>query len=321
MLKPLASTAWRKDITPLGFGCCPMGGFGWGQVNDDELHEAVAVALDLGIQLFDTSDIYGLGASEQLLGKAIQGRRQKAIISTKFGVRNQNGRTYYDTSPAWIREAAEGSLRRLAVDCIDLYQMHYWDGVTPIEQIFEALESLRSAGKVRNYGVTNFDPLVLTEAASINHLSSFSFHYSLVHREHEDLILTVQRQTGAFFMSWGSLGQGILSGKYQNLEQLATGDRRRGEAYKNFHGEKFVAIQLVLQQLQEISTEAGISGISQLALRWIIDRLPNALPLVGIKRPSQIIDASEALHFKLDPDILAKIDLATAQFKLSASLQ
>ncbi len=289
-----------------------MGGHGWGRVNDDELRDAVASALDLGIRLFDTSDIYGFGASEQLLGQALRGKRQQAIIATKFGVRHQNNRTYHDTSPAWIREAAEGSLRRLGVDCIDLYQMHYWDGVTPFDQVLEALEALRGEGKIRAYGVTNFDPRV---RASASRLASFSYHYSLVHREHEDLIAAVQQQPGFLFMSWGSLGQGVLSGEYHNLDQLAPTDRRRREVYDNFHGEKFVAVQAVLKQLKEIAADAGIPRVSQLALRWVVDRFPRALPLVGIKRPAQIIDAAGMLHFKLDPMICARIDRATAQFK------
>ena len=298
-----------------------MGGHGWGRVNEDELRDAVATALDLGVRLFDTSDIYGFGVSEQLLGHALRGKRQQAIIATKFGVRHQNGRTYYDTSPAWIREAAEESLQRLGVDCIDLYQMHYWDGATPFDQILEALEALRCAGKIRAYGVTNFDPRTQTPGASVGRLTSFSYHYSLVHREHEDLISSVQQQTGLFFLSWGSLGQGILSGEYRHLDQIAPTDRRRRDAYDNFHGEKFVAIQKLLNQLKEIAAEAGIPRVSQLALRWVVDRFPRALPLVGIKRPAQIIDAAEILHFKLDPAVCASIDRATVQFKTSIPLQ
>ena len=303
------------EIPPLGFGCCPMGGHGWGRVNDVELREAVATALDLGVRLFDTSDVYGLGASETLLGEALRGKRDQALIATKFGVRYEKGRTFHDTSPTWITAAAEASLRRLGVDCIDLYQMHYWDGATPFVQILEALEALRHAGKIRAYGVTNFDPRMQVTGSVTSRLASFSYHYSLVHREHEDLITSVQTQSGPFFMSWGSLGQGILSGEYRSLDQLAPTDRRRREVYDNFHGEKFAAIQSVLAQLREIAMEAGIPRVSQLALRWIVDKFPRALPLVGIKRPAQIIDAAGMLHFSLDPAVLARIELATSQFK------
>jgi aryl-alcohol dehydrogenase-like predicted oxidoreductase len=315
VLKLFASTPWETEIPSVGFGCCPMGGHAWGRVNDDELCEAVATALDLGVRLFDTSDIYGFGASEHLLGRALRGKRQRAVIATKFGVRHQNGRTYNDTSSAWITEAAEGSLRRLGTDCIDLYQMHYWDGVTPFNQIVETLEALRSAGKIRAYGVTNIDPRTQGLGAPAGQLASFSYHYSLVHREYEDLISSVQQQPGMFFMSWGSLGQGVLSGEYHTLEQLAPTDRRRREVYDNFHGEKFLAIQTALKELRATAADAGIPRVSQLALRWVVDKFPRALPLVGIKRPAQIIDAVGMLQFELDPAVCARIDRATVQFK------
>lgn len=293
-----------------------MGGHGWGRVNDEELREAVVTALDLGVRLFDTSDVYGLGASETLLGKALRGRRDQAIIATKFGVRHENGGTFNDTSPAWITAAAEASLCRLGVDCIDLYQMHYWDGVTPMEQIVAALESLRTAGKIRAYGVTNYDPRLPKMSVGGGHLTSYSYHYSLVHRQHENLIRAVQQQSDLLFMSWGSLGQGVLSGNYRSLAQLDPTDRRRRDVYENFHGEKFAAIQVVLEELKSIAADEDIPSVSQIALRWIVDQVPRAIPLVGIKRPAQILDAAGILRFKLDSAICARIERATRRFKL-----
>lgn len=317
MTENFSTIRWASGIPPLGFGCCPMGGHGWGRVNDEELREAVAAALDLGVRLFDTSDVYGLGASEILLGQALRGRRDQAVIATKFGVRHENGGTFRDTSPAWIRAAAESSLRRLEVDCIDLYQMHYWDGVTPLEAMVDALDGLRAAGKIRAYGVTNHDPRLFKQGATGGRLASFSYHYSLVHREHEELILRVQQQSDLLFLSWGSLGQGVLSGNYRSLAQLDPTDRRHREVYDNFHGEKFTAIQVLLEELKWIAADKGVPTVSQLALRWIVDRAPRAMPLVGIKRPAQIIDAAGILRFKLDPATCARIERATAQFKPS----
>ena len=298
-----------------------MGGHGWGRVNEDELRQAVATALDLGVRLFDTSDIYGLGASEILLGQALQGRLDRAIVATKFGVRHENGTTFHDTSPLWIIKAAEASLRRLGIDCIDLYQMHYWDGVTPPEQIAATLESLLIAGKIRAYGITNHDPRTPGLNGRSSQLASYSYHYSLVHRQYEDLILAAQQHPGLAFLSWGSLGQGVLSGEYRSLAQLDPSDRRRKEVYANFHGEKFAAIQQVLRELKDIAAEAGVPRVTQLALRWIVDHIPRAIPLVGIKRPAQIIDAAGIFHFKLDPAICARIDRLTAQFKPTTSIQ
>ena len=128
MAKPeeLFWPALATRLPPIGFGCCPMGRHGWGAVAEEDLLRAVEAALARGICLFDTADVYGLGTSETILGRALRGCRERAIIATKFGVRVEGGRTSYDTSPAWIREAVEGSLRRLGTDRIDLYQMHYW---------------------------------------------------------------------------------------------------------------------------------------------------------------------------------------------------
>ena len=122
-------------VAPLGFGCCPMGGHGWGKTEEKQLVDAVSAALDLGVTFFDTADIYGLGTSESVLGAALQNKREKAFIATKFGVRFENGRSFHDTSIRWINQALEDSLRRLRTDWIDLYQMHYWDGATALEEI------------------------------------------------------------------------------------------------------------------------------------------------------------------------------------------
>jgi len=305
------------ELAPLGFGCCPMGGHGWGQVNNEELKEAVVVALDLGVRLFDTSDIYGLGTSETLLGQALRSRRSEAFIATKFGVRRENGVTFHDTSPAWIIAAAEASLRRLNTECIDLYQMHYWDGVTPPGEVISALDSLQKAGKIRAYGVTNHDPRISHATPSGGRVATYSYQYNLVHREHEDLIRAIQQNSDLLFMSWGSLGQGALSGSYKSIAQLPTGDRRNRNVYSNFHGDKFSAVQQVMNELRSVAEENGIPSMTQLALRWIVDSIPRALPLVGIKRPEQIIDAAGILRFKLELATCKRIDLLTQQFKSS----
>ena len=311
------SLAWLAKVPPLGFGCCPMGGHGWGKVNDDELVGAVNTALDIGVRLFDTADVYGLGASETLLGQALRGRRDQAVIATKFGVRRENGRTIYDTSPRWIALAAEASLRRLNTDCIDLYQMHYWDRVTPVDDIISALETLRAAGKIRAYGVTNHDPRLFRTREGGGTLATYSYQFSLVHRQYESLVSGIQQDGDLFFMSWGSLGQGVLSGIYNSVEQFDSGDRRRRDAYANFHGERFSSVQKLIEELRCIAAEVGPDGITltQLVLRWIVDRFPRALPLVGIKRPAQIADAAKILTFKLDQSMCARIDEVSRKFQ------
>lgn len=147
----------HREVARLGFGCCPMGMHEWGSTDEKELIRAVHAALDEGISLFDTADIYGLGVSEEVLGKALKGRRDKAVVATKFGVRREDGKTFYDNTPEWINQAIDFSLSRLQTDYIDLYQMHYWDGRTPLSEVFAVLGELRKAGKILAVGVTNID--------------------------------------------------------------------------------------------------------------------------------------------------------------------
>ena len=310
-----SSSDWAAEIPPLGFGCCPMGGHGWGKVDEDQLLEAVRVALDQGVRLFDTADIYGLGASELLLGKALRGHRDRVVVATKFGVRFHQGKNRYDTSVEWIKEAVDASLQRLGIDCIDLYQMHYWDGKTPLQEIVATLEALIVRGKIRAYGITNYNPCDRALHSRSTRLASYSHHFSLVHREQEAEILAAQRPPqGPVFFSWGSLGQGVLSGKYRSLEQLDSSDRRQRDVYENFHGHKFVAIQEVLAELRAIAQELRLPGPTQLALRWIIDYIPRSVALVGIKRPEQILDAAHVLRFKLEPAACTRLNELTAQF-------
>ena len=143
------------SVSRLCMGGCPMGRYGWGDVKEDELIEAVHTALDNGITIFDTADTYGLGESERILGKALGDRRKDVIVASKFGVRVAGGKTVYDNSPKWIEEALHSSLKRLGTDCIDLYQVHYRDGITPIEVVVEALERQKEKGNIRYYGLSN----------------------------------------------------------------------------------------------------------------------------------------------------------------------
>lgn len=308
------STSLFAGLAPLGFGCCPMGRYGWGRVDEQELIDAVHTALDLNVRFFDTADIYGLGASEVTLGKALRERRSEAVVATKFGVRQVDGRTLYDTSPEYIRQALDASLGRMGFDYVDLYQMHYWDGRTPLAAVVGTLEELKREGKIREYGVTNFDPAELISAKAI--AVSYSYQYSLVDRYYEPGILKLQKESEMTFLSWGTLSQGLLSGKYQSPQELDPSDRRRRDVYMNFHGTRLAAIQETMSGLREIAIALHLPSITQLAIRWIIDRIPRALPLVGIKRPDQITDAALALQLRLDDNLVSKLDELTRKFQV-----
>ncbi len=230
--------ALELKVSRVGFGCCPLGQHGWGVTDEQELIKAVHAALECGITFFDTADVYGLGVSELVLGKALKDKRESAIIATKFGVRIENSQTFFNNSRKWINQAVDKSLSRLGTDYIDLYQLHYWDTKTSIDEILCALQSLRHSGKIRAFGVTNINLCDHGITQPVDGLASFSFEYSLANRMFEPNIYANQEKLGLCFLSWGSLGQGILSGKYDHKTKFSETDRRSRKTYANFHGEK-----------------------------------------------------------------------------------
>lgn len=288
-------------VSRLGFGCCPLGGHGWGKISPIELEGAVHAALDEGINLFDTADVYGLGESERRLGRSLRGRRQEAVIATKAGVRRDaQGRTFYDNTPAWIRQALEASLDRLGVDTIDLYQLHYRDSRTPLEEVFAILEQLRTAGKIRYYGLSNISASDIAGVAMPEMLLTFQVQFSLVRRELESDITTVARNGRLSFMSWGSLGQGLLTGKYGGHTIFPPDDRRSRSVYPHFHGERLRRNLNILEGMRRLRSFPAKS-LPQIALRWIMDYLGFGIVLAGMKHPSQVRENARAMGWKLSP--------------------
>lgn len=294
-------------VSRIGFGCCPMGQYDWGATDEHELIEAVHVALDCGITFFDTADVYGLGVSELVLGKALKGKRESAIIATKFGVRRENGRTFLDNSRKWINRAVDASLSRLGTDYTDLYQLHYWDKKTPIDETLCALQSLRNSGKIRAFGVTNIDLCGHGITQPVDGLASFSFEYSLANRVFEPVVYANQEKSGLCFLSWGSLGQGILSGKYDQNTTLPETDRRKLEVYVNFHGEKLAHNLRIVDYMREILPHYENKTLTQMAIRWILDQIPFSIALTGIKRTEQLKENCGGLGWKIDKEHHAKL--------------
>ncbi len=294
------------QVSRVCMGGCPMGGYGWGRVEERELMDAVNAALDHGINFFDTADTYGLGQSERTLGKALGTRRQQAVIATKFGVRVENGRTFYDNSAPWIRQACVSSLERLGTDHIDLYQVHYRDGKTPIEVVIETLEQLRQEGKIRYYGLSNLHQADIRELEPWRgRFTSFQDQYSLACRDLEKDILELSQKMEMTPMTWGSLGQGILTGKYDQSATFSADDRRSREVYVNFHGEKLLKNLKIVEQLRKVAAEHDLP-VGATAVRFILDYLPGSIVLCGAKRPAQILETAQTFQAKLD---LAEIRL------------
>ena len=295
-------------VSRLCVGGCPMGGHGWGAVQENELIDAVHAALDTGINFFDNADTYGLGQSERTLGKALGERRNEAVIATKFGVRVGPNGTVYDNSPQWIREACENSLRRLGTDCIDLYQMHYRDGRTAIADVVEVLEQLRQEGKIREIGLSNLTEADFAELAP--HKGTFvslQNEYSLARRDHEADMLKFSRELELTPLTWGSLGQGILTGKYDRTASFGSDDRRSREIYVNFHGDKLLKNLDIVEQMRPIAADHGKS-VSAVAIRFILDHLPESVVICGVKRPAQLLGNAESLGWNLTAQELTLLD-------------
>jgi myo-inositol catabolism protein IolS len=287
-------------VSQLGFGGCPLGQHGWGDVSKIELLKAVRIAVDQGVNFFDTADVYGLGRSEENLKEALGSRRKDVLISTKFGVRrDKKGTSYYDNSTEWINTALDSSLRRLGTDYIDLYQVHYWDNKIPLDSLFRTLEEKRQIGKIRYYGITNINLSEFALEELPEGLISFSCEYSLANRENEKSILQMHNQNGLGFISWGSLGQGILSGKYSSQTDFSGNDRRSREIYKNFHEEKINRNLEIVGAMKEMSGSYPGRTLTQIAVRWILDYLKFGIALVGIKTPDQIIECVNSFGWKI----------------------
>lgn len=300
-------------VSRICMGGCPMGGYGWGEVQENELIDAVHAALDQGITFFDTADTYGLGQSEITLGKALREHRKDVIVASKFGVRVGNGKTVYDNSPEWIHEALHGSLERLGTDYIDLYQIHYRDNITPISVVIETLEDLQKQGYIRYFGLSNIHQEDLKELQPyVGKFVSFQDEYSLACRKNEADMLIIADQMKLTPLTWGSLGQGILTGKYDKNTVFDSNDRRSRDIYVNFHGEKLLKNLEIVEALKKIAVEHGKS-VASVAIRFILDYLPDSVVLCGAKRPSQIIGNAEGAGWSLNRDEIEILEKISAE--------
>ena len=289
-------------------GGCPMGGYNWGRVEQDELVGAIRKAIDTGVNFFDTADTYGLGQSEKTLAKGLGANRQDVIIETKFGVRVEGGKTFYDNSPAYIEAALDNSLRRLDTDYIDIYLIHYRDGATPMEDVVEKLIQLRDKGKIRYFGLSN------VTAADIEEIKPFKglfvncqSEFSLACRKNEEDLRRLQSELELTPMTWGSLGQGILTGKYDLNSKFGYDDRRRLDIYVNFHGDKLKKNMEIVDVLREIAVNRG-KTLSACAIRFILDCIPESVALAGIKRADQLISNLDAMGWSFTPEEFKALD-------------
>lgn len=295
-------------VSRLCMGGCPMGGYGWGNVQERELLDAIACAVDNGINFFDTADTYGLGQSEKTLAKGLGARRKDVIVESKFGVRFSKEGTTYDNSPAYIQESLEGTLRRLNTDYVDIYVVHYRDGKTPMADVVGKLEDLQKEGKLRYYGLSNIHADGMAELEPYKgKFVCCQDEYSLACRKNEQDLLTVQSEIGATPLTWGSLGQGILTGKYDRNSTFQQNDRRSRDIYVNFHGEKLAKNLDIVEVMRPIAEAHGVS-LPAVAIRFIMDYLKDSAVLAGAKRPAQIMSNIESLDWHLTDEELKSLD-------------
>jgi len=294
------------EVSRIGFGCWAIGGHGYGNVDDGESIKAIHKALDLGINFFDTADVYGFGHSEEILGKALGSKRNDVIVATKFGVNwEENGRTFKDCSAKRIVEALDGSLRRLKMDCIPLYQIHWHDEKTPIEHVMEVLLKCRDAGKILHIGCCNLSKELLSKRCIKREIVSCQYLYNLAKREHEDVINSSSKDLGISILAYSVIGRGVFSGKYNVGSHFGASDTRAKD--NDFLGKQYRENISVANKLKEIGERYGKTSV-QVAIRWVLENSNVTCAITGSKTPEQVSENVGSTGWSLDQNDMELID-------------
>jgi aryl-alcohol dehydrogenase-like predicted oxidoreductase len=295
-------------VSAVGLGCLPMSG-AYGSASDAEAAATIHRALDLGVTLLDTADVYGLGHNEELVGRAIRGRRDEVVLATKFGhLRDSQGRsTGISGRPEYVRRACEASLRRLGVETIDLYQQHRVDPDTPIEETVGALAELVQEGKVRFIGLSEALVPDLRRAAAVHPISSLQSEYSLYERGVEPEVLGVCDELGIGFLAFAPLVRGLLAGSVTADSEGEGGDTRFGGRFPRLSPKHIVANASLAQAVYEIAA-AHDATPAQVALAWLLARRPFVVPIPGTKRTSYIEDNAQAAELMLAAEDQERLD-------------
>ncbi len=293
------------EVSAVGLGCMGMSAF-YGGADEAQSIAVIHRALDLGVTLFDTAEMYGPHTNEVLVGKALKGRRDEAFIATKFGINRQpDGSAVTDGSPANVRRAVEGSLSRLGVDHIDLYYQHRIDPNTPIEETVGAMAELVKEGKVRFLGLSEAAPATLRRAHAEHPITALQTEYSLWSRDPEDELLGVVRELGIGFVPYSPLGRGFLSGEIKSIDDLAPDDFRRTNP--RFAGDNFQKNLDLVDAVGAIAADKGVTA-AQLALAWVLAQGEDLVPIPGTRRIATLEQNAAAADIVLTSDDLARIE-------------
>lgn len=293
-------------VSELGLGCMGMSEF-YGTGDEAESIATIDRALELGVTLLDTADMYGSGANEQLVGKAIKNQRDRVILATKFGILRGEDSSFrgVNGSPQYVHQACDASLQKLGIDYIDLYYLHRVDPKVPIEETVGAMAELVHQGKVRYLGLSEAAAATIERAASVHPISALQSEYSLWSRDPEDQILPTIRKLGIGFVAYSPLGRGFLSGNITTPDDFAADDYRKNAP--RFQGDNFDKNLQLVERVKEIATQKGVTP-GQLALAWLLAQGADIVPIPGTKRRKYLEENVAAVEITLTEAELKRID-------------
>ncbi|MFC5380472.1 aldo/keto reductase [Aquipuribacter nitratireducens] len=297
-------------VSALGLGCMGMSEF-YGSHDDEQSTATIRRALDLGVTLIDTADMYGPFTNEELVGRAVAGRRDEVVIATKFGnERLPDGtRLGINGSPEYVRRACDDSLRRLGVDHVDLYYQHRVDRSVPIEETVGAMAGLVTAGKVRHLGLSEASVTTIRRAHAVHPITVLQTEYSLFTRDVEDEILPLLRELGIGLVPYSPLGRGLLTGAITSADQLDPDDRRRTDYFPRFGGDALEANLRLVGEVRRLAEEKGCSP-GQLALAWVLAQGDDVVPIPGTRKVHRLEENVGAAAVALGADDLAALEAA-----------